>query len=88
MHANQSISAHIALYFSHPILRLQETSDFQQEMFPTATEVHWKVLLREIALEQAGHAPRRLGDKSSTADYSDFKGMRIQNDKSILSFGL
>ena len=59
-------------------------SDFQQEMFPTATEVHWKVLLREIALAQAEHTPRRLEAKIDTADYL---GMRIINDKSIVTFG-
>ena len=60
-------------------------SDFEQNQFPSATRAHWKVLLREINLEKNGHF---LARRLSEPDLTGFKGIRIQDEKSLVTFGL
>ena len=65
----------------------QEMSDFKQERFPKATEVHWKVLLREINLSKTT-SPRRLAAKfPSLASLKKYVGLEIKHDKSIVALG-
>ena len=62
-------------------------SDFDENKFPSATTAHWKVLLREIKMEQAGHVGRQL-KAAAALDTKGFVGVRISNDKSFVTLGL
>ena len=66
---------------------LKEMSDFDENKFPSATTAHWKVLLREIKMEQAGHVGRQL-KAAAALDTKGFVGVRISNDKSFVTLGL
>ena len=69
--------------------------DYNENKFPSANRAHWKVLLREIKreinLRQNEHSlgrrlneGRRLKNEPNT---KSFLGVRITNDKSLVSFG-
>ena len=70
--------------------------DYSENKFPSANRVHWKVLLREIKreinLRQNEHSlGRRLKNEGrrlkNEPDTKNFLGVRITNDKSLVSFG-
>ena len=66
--------------------------DFDQELFPNAKKVHWRVLISEVekykkskALEEklAVQQHRRL----KQVETSKFKGVRMKFDSAMMTFG-
>ena len=79
----------------------KESEDFDQEIFPSATPAHWKVLMREIAKKKDERALTQAENRRNLVeeleashqrrlaqvDTKSFKGVRVNSDNSLLGLG-
>jgi len=67
-------------------LSLLENGDYSESTFPQATPLHFKMLLHKIGVTKVIPARRRrLAAKAP--DTTDFIGLRVRNDKSVVALG-